>query len=220
MSARAADAERNRAARGWTLAATALVAVACAARVHNAFAFPPLLDFDGPAHALYVYELYEGRLPDWRTWAGFHPPLAYALGAALWHVLPDAVPVHAALRLLSAAFGLGTAAIVWRVLRRFTSAADAAVVAACVATAPVFALASSMLGNELACAFFATAALARLLGAPDAPRAALRHAIATGLLAAAAALAKSTGLAVLAVVAATYALRVRRAGAGAVTRAF
>jgi hypothetical protein len=74
------------------------VAAAVVARIHNAFAFPALADFDGPGHALNFFALYEGRLPDPASWSGFHPPLAYALGAALWHLLPDAIPVHAALR--------------------------------------------------------------------------------------------------------------------------
>lgn len=198
---------------GWLLAAALVVGAGAVARVHNAFAYPPLQDFDAAPHAQYVFALYAGHLPDPRTWAGFHPPLYYAIGAALWHLLPEAVPVHAALRLLAAAFGFGAVAVVWRSLRRVAAPADAAVVAALVACAPVFAIATSMMGNETACAFFATAALARTLAIPADPRAALRHGIATALLATAAALSKSTGLGVLGVVALVYAWRLRSAHA-------
>jgi hypothetical protein len=203
--------------RAWLAAAAIVVSLACVARLHDAFAFPPLRDFDGPAHALSAFALYEGRLPDPRTWAGFHPPLSYALGAALWHVLPESVPVHAALRLLSAAAGLGAVAIAWRVLGRFVSRADAAVAAALVASAPVVAIATSMLGNETLCAFFATAALARTVALPGDARRLLSHAIGTGLLAGLAALSKSTGLGVAAVVSLAYLLHARRAGRPALT---
>jgi hypothetical protein len=201
--------------RAWLVAAGALAVVAVIERIHNAFAFPPLHDYDGPGHALNVFALYEGRVPDPQSWSGFHPPLAYALGAALWHVLPSGVPVHSALRLLSAAAGLGAVAIAWRALRRFVAAADAAVVAAFVLCTPVVAIATSMFGNETICALFATAALARLLVIPSETSAARRHAAATMLLAALAALAKSTGLGVVGVVGLAYPWRLRRAGAAA-----
>jgi hypothetical protein len=211
------DAEARE--RVWLVAAGVLAIAALVARIHNAFAFPPLHDYDGPGHALNVFALYEGRLPDPQSWSGFHPPLAYALGAALWHVLPAGVPVHAALRLLSAAAGAGAVAILWRALRRFVSAADAAVVAVFVFCAPVVAIATSMFGNETICALFATAALARLLAIPDDPRDAIRHGALTLLFAALAALAKSTGLAVVGVAGLAYLWRVRRTGAALVRTA-
>jgi hypothetical protein len=196
--------------RGWLGASAALIAFAAVARIHNAISYPPLLDFDGPGHALNVFALYQGRLPSRQLWSGFHPPVYYALGAALWRLLPEAIPVHAALRLLSALAGFGALAIAWRTLPRFTARADAAVAIALVASAPVFAIATSMLGNETACAFFATAALARLCAIPaEAPRA-LRHAAPTALLASLAALCKSTGLGVVAVVALSYLWKLRR----------
>lgn len=204
--------------RAWLVAAGVLAVAALVARIHNAFAFPPLHDYDGAGHALNVFALYEGRLPDPQSWSGFHPPLAYALGAAIWHGLPDGVPVHAALRLLSATAGAGAVAILWRALRRFVSDADAAVVAVFVFCAPVVAIATSMFGNETLCALFATAALARLLAIPDEPRDALRHGAITLLLAALAALAKSTGLAVVGVAGLAYLWRARRSGAAALAR--
>jgi hypothetical protein len=196
---------------GWIVAAGLVIAAATVARVHNALAYPPLQDFDAAPHGQYVFALFQGHLPDPRTWAGFHPPLYYALGAALWRLLPDAIPVHVALRLLAAAFGFGAVAVVWRALRNVAAPADAAVVAALVACAPVLAIASSMMGNETACAFFGTSALARTLAIPDDTRAAARHGIATALLATAAALSKSTGLGVLGVVALVYGSRLRGA---------
>lgn len=204
--------------RAWLVAAGTLALVALIARIHNAFAFPPLHDYDGAGHAMNVFALYEGRLPDPQSWSGFHPPLAYALGAALWHLLPAGVPVHSALRLLSAAAGAGAAAITWRALRRFVSPADAAIVAVFVFCAPVVAIATSMFGNETLCALFATAALARLLAIPSDPRAALRHGAITILLAALAALTKSTGLAVVGVAGLTYVWRLRHTGAASLTR--
>jgi 4-amino-4-deoxy-L-arabinose transferase-like glycosyltransferase len=73
-----------------------------------------------------------------------------------------------------------------------------------------------MLGNETTCALFATAALLRLVGegpgraaARDGATSDLRHAAITGALAGLAALAKSTGLLVAAVVALVYLLRLR-----------
>ena len=218
MSASAPTAREPITGRGWQLASAALIAAAVAGRIHNAVAFPPLRDFDGAAHALYVFSLHQGALPDWRTWAGFHPPLYYAVGAALWSVLPESIPVHTGLRLLSAAAGLGAIAIAWRVLARSASGADAAVTAASVACAPVVALATSMLGNETTCALFSTAALAGLVQAPGEPRVEVRRAVRSGLLAALAAFSKSTGLLVVAFVALGHAARVRHAGSAALAK--
>jgi hypothetical protein len=193
---------------------------AAAARVHNAFAVPPLQDFDGAGHGLNAFALLEGRLPEPTSWSGFHPPLAYAAGAALWRVLPESVPVHAGLRLLSAAAGFGALVLTWRALRRFVGPADAAVVAALIAAAPVFAVATSMLGNETLCALLSTAALARLLAtpAPGHPRG-TRHLLVTMALAAGAALAKSSGLLAVAVVGLAAASRQRAAPPARATRA-
>jgi len=205
--------------RAWLVAAALVAAAALLARLHNAFAYPPLHDYDAAGHALNVFALYQGRLPDPHSWSGFHPPLYYALGALLWHALPEAIPVHAALRILSAAAGFGAIAIAWRALRRVVSPADAAVVAALVACAPVVAIATSMLGNETSCALFTTAALARTMRIPDDPRAARRHGSVSALLAALAALSKSTGLVALGVVGLAYAWRLRRAGVSFAMRA-
>lgn len=202
--------------RGWVVAAGLVVAAAAAARVHNAFAFPALHDFDGPGHALNAFALYRGRLPDPGSWSGFHPPLYYAAAAASWRALPESVPLHAALRLLAAAAGFGALALAWRTVRRYVGPADAAVTAALVAGAPVFAIATSMLGNETTCALLVTAALGRLAAAPAPgdPRF-TRHSLVTMALASLAALAKSTGLLAVGVVALASAWRERRAPARA-----
>lgn len=209
-------ASSGAAARGWQAAALAVVLAAAAARVHNAFAFPPLHDFDGAGHALNVFLLHQGRLPDPATWSGFHPPLFHAAGALLWHVLPPAVPVHAGLRLLSAAAGFAALAVAWRALARFAPPADAAVAIALVAGSAVFALSTSMLGNETTCVLFTTLALAALARAPapEDPRA-TRHAVVTTALASGAALAKSTGLVAVGTSGLWLAWRGRRAPARA-----
>lgn len=202
------------------LAATALIVLAAVAtRLHNAFAYPALRDFDGPGHALNVFALYEGRLPDPQTWSGFHPPLYYAIGAVIWHVLPGSVPVHAALRLLSLAAGLGIGAIVWRVLRPAAARSDAAAVVALVLCAPVMALATSMFGNETLCALLVTAALARSMELPLDSAAAIRRGAGSVALAALAALTKSTGLIAVGVVGLAVLWHVRSAGSRTITRA-
>jgi hypothetical protein len=205
--------------RTWIVAAGLLVLAAVAARIHNAFAFPALRDFDGPGHALNLFALYEGRLPDTQSWSGFHPPLYYAVAAGLWHVLPESVPVHAALRLLSLAAGLGTAAIVWRVLRRDAAAGDAAAVVALVLCAPVMALATSMFGNETLCALLVTAALARSVDLPPEPLAAIRRGASAVAWAGLAALVKSTGLIAVGVIGLVILWHVRTAGARTLGRA-
>ncbi len=202
--------ERSATDRRW-LAAAALVALAAVvARIHNAFAYPPLFDFDGPGHALGAFAFYEGRLPHPRSWSGFHPPLYYALGALVWRILPESIPVHAGLRLLSAAAGAAAVAVTWRVLARRVPAADAAVVSALALCVPVMAISTSMLGNETLGALFATAVLARLIAVPADPRRAVRHSFGTALLAGLAGLSKSTGLAVIAVALFHYAWHLRR----------
>ena len=201
-----AAAERGSA---WQLAAAGVALVALAARVHNAFAYPPLLDFDGPGHAENVLALHRGELPDALAWAGFHPPLYHALGALLWWLLPASLPVHVTLRLLSAAFGAGVALLTWRGLRRFVAPADAAIAAALALAAPVATIAGSMIGNETACAFFITAALLHLVAIPDDPRALVRHARVTALPLSLAALTKSTALVAIAASGLLYATRVR-----------
>jgi hypothetical protein len=193
----------------WQLAALCVVLVALAARVHNAVAYPPLLDFDGPGHSANVLALHRGELPDALAWAGFHPPLYHALGALLWTLLPTSIPVHVTLRLLSGAFGAGAVLLAWFGLRRFVAPADAAVAATLALAAPVATIAGSMIGNETTCAFFISAALLHLVSIPDDPRRLVRHALVTAIPLALAALTKSTALVAIAASGLLYATRVR-----------
>jgi 4-amino-4-deoxy-L-arabinose transferase-like glycosyltransferase len=195
--------------RGWVWAALAIALLAIAGRIHNAFAYPPLRDYDGAGHALNAFAFFRGVLPDPRSWSGFHPPLSYALGGGLWRWLPDDVPVHALLRLASAAAGLAALFLVWRVLRREGSATNAAIISVVALCAPVFAIATSMMGNETLCMLFVSACAARLMTLP-APAKMARHALGTGLLAGLAILSKSTGIVVLGAAVVTYALALRR----------
>lgn len=194
---------------GWLLAAAVVALVSMAARFHNAFAYPPLRDFDGAGHALNAFALHGGELPDPLSWSGFHPPLAYAVGAGLWRLLPESVPVHASLRLASAAAGIGALFLIWRELSRRFPAQDAAAVSALALSAPVVVIATSMIGNEALCTFWVTACLVWLMRPFEGSRA-VRHAAVTGLMAGAATLSKSTGLVVVAAAALFYALRLRR----------
>lgn len=181
--------------RAWLVAAAGIAGLAFLGRIHNAFAYHALRDFDAAGHALNTFALYRGELPDPRSWSGFHPPLAYALGAAVWHVLPESIPVHAALRLLSLAAGAGACVLVWRLLRRQVPESDAAIAAVVGFCAPVTAIATSMMGNEALCALLSTAALGALVLPAARP---VRRALWAGLFAGAATLAKSTGLLVIA----------------------
>lgn len=202
-------ANSTQSGRVWLAAAAAIAAAGLAGRIHNAFAYPPFHDFDGAGHALNVFELYEGRLPSPVSWSGFHPPLSYALGALLWHVLPEAVPVHSALRLLSVAAGLGALAIAWRTLRDWLEPRDAACVAALVWCAPVMAITTSMLGNEAFASLWVTWLVARAIRAPGEPGRTTRHALGSGVIASAAALSKSSALIAVAVTGLVYLLRLR-----------
>ncbi len=205
-----AEADRGRAGV-WLAACAAVAAVGLATRVHNAFWYNALSDFDGPGHALNVVALHEGRLPDPSWWAGFHPPLYHAVGAALWALLPESVPVHVTLRLLSGAAGAAAALVVLRGLRRFVPPVDAAVIALLVLCAPVATIAGSMLGNETTCMLFVTAALVRLSALPADPRALPRHALVTALPLALGVLTKSTAILGVGVAALAYASRARGA---------
>src|SRR5262245_59569640 len=111
----------------WTSAAVALVAVAT--RVHAVVAFPALRDYDASGHAVNVVDLLEGHLPNPRSWCGSHPPLYYGIGAVLWMLLPESIPVHTTMRLISVAAFVATIALVWRTLRRLGYDVDAAVAA-------------------------------------------------------------------------------------------
>lgn len=190
-----------------TSAAIALAAVAM--RLHDVWAWPAIRDWDASGHAVNVIDLLEGHFPNPRSWCGSHPPLYYALGAFLWHLLPDGVPVHVLLRSLSATAWVATVALVWRSLKRFASATDAAVVAALMLAVPGTTIASCMMTNDALCALFMTATLVRLLD--GAGRTVPRQAAITGVLAGLAALTKATGVAAVGMGALVYGWDNRRA---------
>jgi hypothetical protein len=196
--------------RLWWIAVSGVALVALVTRVSNAFLLPPLIDYDAFGHGLNAFALYQGHLPDPRSWAGFHPPLYYAVAACLWHLLPPELSVQTALRLLSLAAGAG--AVWWtnRVLARRLEPLDAAVVCVVAFCTPVVIIATSMIGNETTCALLVTGTLARLTVPPPRGASAVRHAAWTGVLAGLAALAKATGLIAIATLAIFYAHRLWR----------
>ena len=198
----------------------AVVIFAVATRVHDVVAFPALHDFDAPGHALNVVDLFEGHLPNPRSWSGGQPPLYYGIGAALWALLPDAVPVHVTLRLISVVSWLAAVGLVWRVLRRIGSEVDAAVVAALLLGVPGILIGSCMMTNDALCALFVTATVVRLLDAPSDDPPTPGHAALTGVFAGLASLTKSTGLAAVGVAAAWYAWQSRRSTLSAVRNLF
>lgn len=96
----------------------------------------------------------------------------------------------------------------WRTLRPRFAAADVAVVATLLWCAPVTAIATSMIGNEMVCAFFTTAALAWLLTEPK--HGIARHALVAGILTGLAVLSKSTALLAVPAVALHYTVALRQ----------
>ncbi len=205
------DAQAGLAAgdRVWIAIAVMLVLAGIAGRVHNAIYFDSLLEPDGNGHALHVLAWYEGRLPDPRAWAGFHPPFYYLLGAGIWHLLPESVPVHMTLRVFSALLGLATILLVWRALRDHFAPADAAVLAAFAWCLPFVTMVTSAIGNETLGALFATLVLVRMMKLPQDDTRLARHAVVTGVLAGIGLLVKSSGLVVLGAVGLTYLIRLR-----------
>jgi len=159
---------RRPGATRWAL--PALFALSALVRVHGAWIAPPLSGFDGPFHAANIgVILFEGRLPlPNEGWATFHPPFYYAVSAALWALLPDALSSHAvlfALRLLNVAASMALGLAVWLAAREVVPERP---VAALCATALVLFLpmemgASFQIGNEMFGATLSAVATALLL---------------------------------------------------------
>ena len=108
--------------RTFTVIASAMLLIGAAVRVHNARTFPVLASYDAFGHFTYIWYLSE----TWRVplptsgWEFFHPPLYYALMAALWTGLAGLDPV-ARLRVgmtVVAAASLIHVAAVWDIVRR------------------------------------------------------------------------------------------------------
>lgn len=193
------------------LAASAVIALAAiCVRVYDAGALPAFSDWDGAGHAVNLVDMLEGRWPNPRSWSGSHPPLHYGISAALWTLLPDVVPIHVLMRLVTVSAWAGTVALVWRVLRRLIGRVDAAVVAVVLLGVPGFVIATSMMTNDALCTLLVTAALARLTGVRRDTIPSPTHGAVTGALAGLAALTKAQGLAAVAAAGAWYAWRGRR----------
>ena len=178
-------------------------------RIHNVATFPAMADWDASGHAASVLDVLDMHLPNLRSWAGTHPPLYYVLGAALCRLLPESVPMHVTLRLLSAGAWVATIGLVWRSLRRLVSPVDAAVVSAFLLGVPGIVIITCMMTNDTVCVFLVTATLVRLFEAPHDGPAPIRHVVVTALLAGLAALAKATGIPAIAMAAGVYAWRAR-----------
>ncbi len=172
-------------------AVTAVLATGVA--LYNVVVWPAIHDWDASGHAVNVIDLHEGHYPNPHSWCGSHPPLYYLVGAALWRLLPEGMPVHVSLRLVSVVSWLATVALVWRWLRRLGSTGDAALVAALMLGVPGYAIAAGMMTNDALCTLLTTATLLRLLDLPG-PAPSRQVAIA-GVLAGLAAMTKATGIA-------------------------
>jgi 4-amino-4-deoxy-L-arabinose transferase-like glycosyltransferase len=159
---------RRPGATRWAL--PALFALSALVRLHGAWIAPPLSGFDGPFHAANIgVILFEGRLPlPNEGWATFHPPFYYAVSAALWALLPDALSSHAvlfALRLLNVAASMLLGLAVWLAAREVVPARP---FAALCATALALFLPMEMgpsfqVGNEMFGATLSAVAIALLL---------------------------------------------------------
>lgn len=169
--------------RGLAAALAALVfAVALAARLHNAWAAPVLAGYDAFGHFVHVWFVAEtGRFPmPTHGWSFFHPPLYYALMAAVWNALDAFDPALRlkAGRLLIAALGAVHPLVAWFVVRRRFPAEPrlAFLASAMMLLIPVELYSAGFLGNEGIHAVTGTLALAALLaalGRPGFARAAL-----------------------------------------------
>ncbi len=138
----------------WTLLAALVVFVAVALRVHNSIAYPVPRGYDSFGHVMYIwYLLKTGRIPLANEgWSFFHPPLFFAIAAAMWRVLRHVDPIRV-MHLISLVFsllGLVPAWISYLIVRRYFGARPLLLLLAptfvlflpvCIYTAP-------MIGNE------------------------------------------------------------------------
>jgi tetratricopeptide (TPR) repeat protein len=179
----------------------ALVFLAVLMRLNNAVRFPSLTGYDSFGHLTYIwYLLKTGSVPfaD-QGWSFFHPPLYYALAAAIWKPL-QAVDPKQVLKVIGVTFslvGLGSAWIASGVARRYFAHNRLARGAAplFVLFVPVGIYTAPMLGNEGLNAVLCSGALWLLLHDLDTPT--WPRAAALGLLLGAALLTKATAAAIV-----------------------
>ncbi len=179
------------------LAWIALFSGAAVQYAWNAWNVTPLTGYDAAAHAAYALSIREdGGLPNpYDTFSSFHPPLYYALAAALWALLEPLGPrwVVAGLRAPGALALLAAGAVSARVVLRLGSPWPVAWVAtALVLFVPCIQLAGAMVGNEALAAGLSALAIPPLLALQRNPRDA-RAALWTGGLAGLALAAKYSG---------------------------
>ena len=155
-------------------ALAALLVLAAAQRLWNAWAVAPLNGYDAPGHVAYMLTiLADHRLPHpTEGWSTFHPPLYYLAGSALWAALEPLGP-HAVLfgiRCLGAAASLVLGIVTFALARRLGAEPRTALVATALALfVPCVQMAAVMEGNEAFAAGLVALALPALLRLQQAP---------------------------------------------------
>ena len=193
-----------------TTAALALLAVGVGMRLNNAVRYPSLHGFDAYAHVTYVWHLLRtGDLPlPSDGWGRFHPPLYYALCAAMWSVLRRIEPSQV-LKIIGVVFAvasLGSALVSWAFARRcFPGRRDVAILAPLfVLFLPVNIYVTPMFGNEVLTILLCSLACYVLLRLLEEQR--LRDAILLGTILGLALLTKFTAIVMFAASCATIGL--------------
>jgi hypothetical protein len=145
--------------------------------------------------------LREHRLPHpTEGWSTFHPPLYYAVAAAVWGALEPlgSQAVLDGIRAIGAFLSLAAGLVTHHLVRRLGGSREVALVAtALVLFVPCVQMSATMEGNEAFAAGVAALGLPSLLALQADPRD-VRAALITGLFAGLAAISKFTGLALVA----------------------
>lgn len=207
----------------WIRVGVALGTLAVLIRLNNAIRYPSLNGYDSFGHLTYIFYLLKtGEIPHaHQGWSFFHPPLYYALAAALWTPLQQVDPKQV-LKVLNVVFsfaGLVPAWISYAVARRLFPHNGLARV-----MAPIFVLflpvglySTPMLGNEGLNTILCALALYCLLRMLEQPH--WRRALLLGTVLGLALLTKATAVALAAtvvVVGSAWTVHTRRWREGAV----
>ena len=172
-------------------------------RFHNAMLYPSRWGFDAPFNWQYIERLLTTlALPTPESgWASGHPPLFYYAAAGLVRLLGHPSPRAAiiAIRLVSSAAGIGTAALAAWLVRRVDHGATirAMLAAALVLFLPAHIMMSAALSEEILASFLASLAIAgaaAALASRHDGRAELLHAGGVGVAAGLAWLTKLSGV--------------------------